>query len=209
VQVTAVAIGDLVPYPGNARTHNLDAIADSLTVNGQYMPIVVQRSTKHVLRGNGTLEAARDKLGWSKLNVLWADVDDEAARRIVLGDNRTSDLAGYDDEALVALLKPFDGDLAGTAFSQDDLEDLLAAANQVAVSPPEEFHGDFNEDLAETERRRNTGVALATQGYREVILILRQEQLEGFTARVAALQKTWGTTSTTATVLEALERSQP
>lgn len=202
-----VALGDLVPYPGNARVHNLDAIKESLQVNGQYRPIVAQRTTRHVLVGNGTLEAAT-ALGWERISVVWLDVNDEAALRIVIADNRTSDLATYDEQALVGLLKPLEADLSGTAFSVDDLEDLLAAAGQLPESDAEPFEGGYSESQADAERRRNTGTPLMAQGFKEVILLLRTDQVDPFKAAVTALQQAWGTESTTETVVRALEQCQ-
>jgi ParB-like nuclease family protein len=203
--VARVPINDLVPYPGNARVHNQAAIAESLAANGQYRPLVIQRSTSYVLVGNGTLEGAKS-LGWDHIDVTYLDIDDDRARRIVLADNRTSDLAAYDEAALIELLAPYQADLSGTAWSMDDLESLLARAGD-GVMPAEPFTGGYGESQADTERRRNTGVGLASQGFKEVILVLTVEQLEAFTDRVAALGASWGTESTTATVLEALNRA--
>lgn len=123
--VEQVPLGDLRPYPGNARQHDVDAIAGSLRVNGQFRPLVVQRGTSHVLVGNGTLQAAQ-RLGWPSVQVTYVDVDDAGARRIVLADNRTHDLGGYDDRALADLLSELDG-FDGTGYAEEDLTDLLAA----------------------------------------------------------------------------------
>jgi ParB-like chromosome segregation protein Spo0J len=201
-----VPVGELVPYPGNARVHNLAAIAESLRVNGQYRALVAQRSTRHVLVGNGTLQAATE-LGWATVAVAWLDVDDMTARRIVLADNRASDLATYDERALVALLQPMAAeDLAGTAFSIDDLDDLLAHLGALPVTEPQLFEGDFGEPRSATEQRRNAGVAMASEGYKEVVLVLKAEELEGFRTHVAKLQEAWGTDSTSSTVARALEQ---
>lgn len=59
---------------------------------------------------------------------MYVDVDDRDARRILVADNRTSDLASYDDFALADLLKQLaeeDG-LPGTGYDGSDLDDLLA-----------------------------------------------------------------------------------
>jgi ParB-like chromosome segregation protein Spo0J len=197
-----VPLGDLVPYPGNARVHNLAAIKESLEINGQYRPIVAQVATRHVLVGNGTLEAAQ-ALGWPTLAVTWVDCDDQAARRIVLADNRTSDLGSYDEAALVALLQPLESDLVGTGFSVDDFEDLMAALG-TGTLPPEPTEAEYSEPRAETERRRNTGTPLAAEGFKEVILVLKADEYEQLQADVAALREVWGTDSTTATVVRAL-----
>ena len=59
VKTEQVPLEKLSPYPYNARRGNVEVIRESLRVNGQYKPIVVQKSTGHVLAGNHTLEAAR------------------------------------------------------------------------------------------------------------------------------------------------------
>jgi ParB-like chromosome segregation protein Spo0J len=199
----SVAVDSLVRYPGNARIHNLAAIKESLLANGQYRPLVVQRGSRYVLSGNGTLEVVQS-LGWENVDVWWVDVDDDTAGRIVLVDNRTNDLGTYDEAALVKLLKPYEGDLNGTAFDMDYYEDLLARSG-TAVLPPEPFQGGFAESQADTERRRNTGTALASQGFKEVILVLNVGQLDAFQSHVAHLMDRWGTDSTTETVLKALD----
>lgn len=61
--------------------------------------------------------------------MVWVDVDDERATRIMLADNQTANLASYDDGALAALLVELAATaegLAGTAFDADDLDDLLS-----------------------------------------------------------------------------------
>ena len=124
----AVPIGDLVPYYRNPRTGDLAAIAESLTVNGQYKAIVVNRGThtgrpNEILAGNHTFAAARE-LGWDDIAATWVDVGEEAASRIVVVDNRTSDLAGYDSALLVDILADLP-DLQGTGYDQEALDTLL------------------------------------------------------------------------------------
>lgn len=123
LEVQTVPISDVSPYPGNARRGNVEKVAESLLWNGQFRPLVVQRSTGYVLAGNHTLRAATEVLGWTEIDVTYIDVDDEHARRIVLADNRTSDLADYDDEALHRLLEGLE-DLDGTGYEEEDREVL-------------------------------------------------------------------------------------
>jgi ParB-like nuclease family protein len=137
LEVEQVPLGDLRPYPGNARRGDVDAIAESLDRNGQFRPLVVQRATSYVLAGNHTLRAAQ-KLGWPSVQVTYLDVDEEGARRIVLADNRTADLGGYDEHALADLLRELGDDLAGTGFGADDVDDLLASLEEAdAADPPQ------------------------------------------------------------------------
>jgi DNA modification methylase len=118
-------------YPGNPRRGAVEAIKESLRRNGQYRPIVVNRRTSEVLAGNHVLLAAKT-LGWKTIAVSLADVDPEQAKRIVLADNRTSDLASYDTEALVELLAELP-DLEGTGYDQKALDELLAELRPVEL----------------------------------------------------------------------------
>jgi DNA modification methylase len=120
-----VPVADLKPYPGNARRGDVELVAESLRENGQYKPIVVQESTGYVLAGNHTLQAAIAE-GWSEILATFVEVDDDRARKINLVDNRSNDVAGYDDEALAELLRELDGDLSGTGFEQVDVDALMA-----------------------------------------------------------------------------------
>lgn len=124
--VHEVPIGSLTPYDGNARRGNIDAVAESLRVNGQYRPLVVREETGEILAGNHTWQAAK-VLGWATVKVtLVSGLDDDAARRIVLVDNRTNDLAGYDEEALAELLAAMEGDYEGTGFDDEAANELIA-----------------------------------------------------------------------------------
>jgi ParB-like chromosome segregation protein Spo0J len=138
-QIENVPLRTLKLYPGNPRKGDVGLIAQSLEANGQYVPVVVQRSTRHILKGNHTVRAAR-KLGWKAIAAVFVDVDDTAAARIVLADNKTSDAGTYDEAALVALLASLD-DLAGTGYEAADLEQLAADIDQ-ANPLPEPGDGD-------------------------------------------------------------------
>ena len=118
-----VPIDSLKPYDKNPRIGDVNAIADSLEENRQYRPIVVQTSTSKILAGNHTWMAAK-KLGWESIAVVFVDVDDVRAKKIILSDNRTNDLAGYDAKMLTEILDSLP-DVVGTGYSQSDLDVLL------------------------------------------------------------------------------------
>lgn len=119
---------DLTPHPRNPRRGVIPAIVDSIRANGWYGTIVAQASTRHVLAGNHRLQAALE-LELPEVPVTWIDVDDETALRILLADNRTSDLATFDSDGLAALLQDIAnaGPLLGTGYNLDDLDKLLPA----------------------------------------------------------------------------------
>lgn len=130
IELTNFALSELQPYHRNPRRGDVGAIAESLQINGQYRPIIVNLGRQtgrplEVLAGNHTLAAA-GKLGWETISATTVDVDDTQAARIVAADNRTADLGDYDNAGLADLLKDLD-DLAGTGYTPDDLDDLIGA----------------------------------------------------------------------------------
>ena len=134
-----VTLTKLTPHPRNVRQGDVGAISQSLTEHGQYRPIVVQRSTGQIIAGNHTYRAA-SSLGWKQVAVTYLDVTDEQALRILLVDNRTNDLATYDDTALTDLLTALaetEQQLAGTGFDLDDLDLLLQDLTPEPVAPTE------------------------------------------------------------------------
>jgi ParB-like chromosome segregation protein Spo0J len=123
----------LTPHPQNARNGDLEAIVESLRSHGQYAPIVVQQSTGRVIKGNHVYASAL-ALGWTHAAATLLDVDDDTATRILLVDNRTSDLGRYDDPMLAGLLSDLDG-LHGTGFEERDLARLLARIEADEAEP--------------------------------------------------------------------------
>lgn len=129
MEATKIQISDLSTYHRNARRGNVKAIAESLEVNGQYKPIIVNRGTKtgrpmEVIVGNHTMEAAK-QIGLTELDAVLIDEDEDAVTRIVVADNRTSDLADYDNDLLLGLIDDLP-DLSGTGFTDEDLDALEA-----------------------------------------------------------------------------------
>ena len=121
----AAPIGEVLPYPGNARVHKMSTIVESLRQNGQYKPITVQRSTGFVLAGNGTLLGARE-LGWTHIARSFVDCDEQTALRILAVDNKASDDGSYDEARLAELLAGIT-DLAGSGYVQAEVDAILAA----------------------------------------------------------------------------------
>lgn len=124
----------------NARKHddkNLKAIADSLNQFGQRKPIVVWRNT--VVAGNGTLIAARS-LGWKEISVALIpdDWDELKVKAFALADNRTAELATWNQEVLQS-------QLAELSVSGFDIE-LLAFDSEV-VSLPDNLLDDSESRL--------------------------------------------------------------
>ena len=139
MNIKKIKIDTLLEYPGNARKGNVGILVESLKVNGQYRPIIVQKSTNYVLAGNHLLKAA-NRLEWDEIDAVVIDVDDERALKIVLADNRTADLGEYDHDLLHSLLKELE-DFAGTGYSIQDIDELekLGGAPKEEEKPEVEF----------------------------------------------------------------------
>ena len=127
-----VPISKLNLDPDNARRHNqrnLDAVATSLKRHGQLKPIVVQREGMVVRAGNGTIRAALS-LGWKRIAAIVVDMTDEEATAFAIADNRTSDLAEWDADALNRILSDWDEPaIEALGFDSDELEAILSADN--------------------------------------------------------------------------------
>lgn len=124
----SVAVADLKLHPWNVNEGDIGAIHQSIEHNGFYGAVVAQRSTGYVLAGNHRLQAAQ-AAGAESVPVIWVDVDDEHALRILLADNRTTRLGHDDPAALADLLNEIldsAGTLDGTGYTGDDLDELLA-----------------------------------------------------------------------------------
>ena len=122
-----VDVAKIKQHPNNPRRGDVAIVAESIKQNGFFGALIVQQSTGYVLAGNHRLMAAQ-VIGMSAVPVIYVDVDDTQAMRILLVDNRTSDLAVYNNETLAELLDHLqhtDDGLIGTGYTDDDLASLL------------------------------------------------------------------------------------
>ena len=138
-----ISIAQLSLDPKNARKHsarNLEAIAASLLKFGQRKPLVVHRGV--VLAGNGTLEAARS-LGWTEIDVAEVpdDWDMDTAKAYALADNRTAELAEWDESELAKQLlelQDADWDITELGFDIPALADIEPGDEDEIPEPPVE-----------------------------------------------------------------------
>ena len=126
-------ISDLSNDPANARKHNernIDAIIASLRRFGQQKPIVVD-SSGVVRAGNGTLEAAR-RLGWESIDCVTTSLQGSDAIAYAIADNRTAELAEWDEDTLAAqlngLLTESEDIALAAGFTPEEIEAMVALA---------------------------------------------------------------------------------
>lgn len=135
MEIVQTPVDEIELHPDNANESDMRALIESIKVNRFYSPILVSSNSGYVLAGNHRLIAARE-LGAETVPVIFLDVTDEEAKRIMLADNRTTRLGHDDPIALAELLDSlFDTDLAlaGTGFSTSDLNELMAAIDNPYV----------------------------------------------------------------------------
>lgn len=167
VRTEAYPLGDLTPFPGNAKRGDIPTILESLCRNGQYRSLIVRETEPGaltVLAGNHTLQAlAAHGPGPCDLSVRHGEeehpcalcggaewepaarcevvtCDDPTARRINLVDNRSSEKGEYDEAALAELLASIGDDLSGTGYTDTDLTDLLTVLEEAAPEEPEDAY---------------------------------------------------------------------
>jgi ParB-like chromosome segregation protein Spo0J len=105
MKVERIELSKLAADPANVRKHNaknLKAIEASLRRFGQQKPIVVD-GDGIVRAGNGTLAAAQ-QLGWTHIDIVRTSLKGADATAYAIADNRTAELAEWDEEALAQQL---------------------------------------------------------------------------------------------------------
>jgi DNA modification methylase len=137
-QVVTWPVEKLIPYARNARTHSDEQVAQiaaSIAEFGWTNPILAG-ADGIVIAGHARLLAAR-KLGMTEVPVIVLDHLTETQRRaLVLADNQLARNAGWNEEMLRVELDALEEDgfnLELVGFSDDELEDLLRAPEEVAA----------------------------------------------------------------------------
>ncbi len=134
-----VPVDAIVPHERNVNQGDLPAILGSVEHNRFYGAILAQKSTGKIIAGKHRWLAAKEK-GLPAVPVIWLDVDDDAALRIMLADNRTTRLGLDDPSALADLLQALQNDtgtLLGTAFDGESLQELLEDLGRGVTGPVE------------------------------------------------------------------------
>jgi hypothetical protein len=142
-QIELWLLGKLIPYARNPRTHSdaqVAQIAASIVEFGFNNPILVDTQAG-VIAGHGRLLAAR-QLGLEQVPVIVLDHLSEMQKRAyIIADNQLALNAGWDDDTQreqLAELRDADFDLETLGFADEELRELLAAAEQDSTSSDEE-----------------------------------------------------------------------
>lgn len=194
-----VPLDDLVPNPANPKGHDFETIDASVGRFGYVEPVVMDDRTGYLISGHGrreTLLAMRDR-GESAPEGIgvqddgtwlvpvsrgWASRTDTEATAALIALNRTTELGGWVDDALLGMLDTLAADelsggegLLGVGYDEGSIETLRArlAAEEVVDSFDPSASGDEYDD--EGEPIESFGVSAGTV---EVVVVVKQEDRE-------------------------------
>lgn len=138
-------IASIRPHPQNPNEGDVEAIAESMLVNGVYKGVTVQKSTGYIIEGEHRYLALLS-LGATQIPVFEDDVSDAKALRQILADNATAARAERIPDrlqsAMLSVIEDQDS-LAGTGYERHDLAELnrmlrVAEHAPLKVEAPEE-----------------------------------------------------------------------
>jgi len=152
-QIELVDIGTLVPNPDNPNQGDVGSITESIAINGWWGAVIVSKRAdgtlvilvgEHRWRALAALQAdgytpeIGDPIPYDQLNsvppigkvpvIVLEGLSLNGERKIMLADNRATDLSTYDEGRLAELLTELAeaGDLIGTLYDGDAVDMLLA-----------------------------------------------------------------------------------
>lgn len=136
MDIVEMKITDIIPYENNPRRNDeaVDKVALSISSFGFKVPIIVDKNNV-IVAGHTRLKAA-EKLGLTTVPTIRADdLTDDQIKAFRLADNKVSEFAEWDFEALEKELDSIEMDMSLFGF-EDESEDEM----------PEVVEDDFNEE---------------------------------------------------------------
>lgn len=146
-----VPLSELKPDPRNPKQHSVSEITDSIGRFGVVDPIVRDDRTGFIISGHGrtkTLRAMKERGETPPSGVLegeggewlvpvavgWSSRSDSEASAALIAMNRTTELGGWVDDELLALLsdlEELEGGLLGVGYGGDDISALRSKLGEL------------------------------------------------------------------------------
>jgi ParB/RepB/Spo0J family partition protein len=123
-----VDVSNLHPWDENPREneHAVPHVMESIERFGFASPIIARKNGE-IIAGHTRWKAAQ-KLGLEKVPVRYMDLDPADAKMLAIADNKLNEIAEWDQELLVDVLKDLhelDEDLTKLGFSEEELSGLI------------------------------------------------------------------------------------
>lgn len=197
-----IPLDHLLADPANPKSHSVKTIDASIGRFGVIDQIVRDDRTGYIISGHGrheTLTAMRDRgetapegvrvdaSGHWLVPVIvgWSSRTDAEARAALIALNRSTELGGWVDDALLDLLDGLD-DYEGVGFTENDTDDLRARLEELADEPAPKV---TKKDDVPTQKDSET---YAAEGRRLVILDYSVAEYPTVQARLRALRERYG-----------------
>jgi len=143
-------LADIVPADVNPKAHDIELIRESIKRFEYVEPIILDERTGKLISGHGRLETLalekavaapppegiRVEHGVWLVPVIrgWSSKDENEASGYLIAANRITEAGGWKEDRLLDLLKGMD--FTGVGFGPDDVDDLLAKLQEIALSDP-------------------------------------------------------------------------
>jgi len=129
LKVEYVSISKLKPFEGNPRKNDesVEAIVKSIEAFGFTNPILVRKADNVIIAGHTRLKALQ-QLGKKQAPVIFLDLDETDSRVYAIFDNKSVELAEWDNLKLADLFTEFDqldADLDLTGFTTEEIDDIV------------------------------------------------------------------------------------
>lgn len=143
IRIEYMPLSKLVRAPRNAKTHDLQAIAESMQRFGYVASVIIDDATGRLVAGHGRLDTLQslkaqgqpppDRIRvngdeWLVPVQCGVSFDDaQEAEAYVVADNRTTEMGGWDETMLAEVLSDLAAaeKLDGTGYDGDDLDAML------------------------------------------------------------------------------------
>lgn len=173
--IVSAKVSELKHHPKNPRKGNVDLIAESIRVNGFYGALIVQKSTNYVLAGNHRLLGAKH-LGMEEVPVIYVDVDEVQATKILLADNRVSDTAIYDEDLLLELLEDLNdmGENFGIGYDINTDSLIKDIETNLVEAPKSKDLDELKVNYDKGMNARQVVLMYSAQDYDTIVLMLEE-----------------------------------
>jgi hypothetical protein len=164
MKIQQLPLDQIKPYWRNPRDNAkaLHAVKASITEFGMNQPLVLDRE-KVIIAGH-TRYRALVELGHERAPVVIVDLDPARAKAYRIADNKTSELAEWNNEKLTAELREIADEVSmDIYFPGGELEQLIAGASEMKFDLPTQEQIDKASDKAASQFDKVEATASADQ----------------------------------------------
>jgi len=164
IRIEYMPLDKLQRWPRNPKAHDLGALHVSINRFGFVAPITIDERTGKIVAGHGRLDALQQMKAGGKDAPAGIEVrdgewyapvvrgirfnSDSEVEAYLVADNRLSELGGWEDEALAALLSDLAAEdaalLQATGYDADDLDALLRMMAAPSLDELADEYGDHD-----------------------------------------------------------------